>query len=286
MTTSEITIKEALSYSQQLTAVSDSARIDAEVLLSAVLKKDRAYCYTWPEKYLSVEEEAAFKQKIARRLQGEPIAYIVGEKEFWSLTLAVNDSTLIPRPDTELLVERVLAHYADDLPSQQRTMIDLGTGTGALALSLASEKPHWNIIAIDNNPEACALADANRRAHALDNVRVLCSDWLQNLEPQQVDCIVSNPPYIDKNDRHLQQGDVRFEPHSALVAENKGLADIETLSRQAIDYLLPEGWLLVEHGYQQATEVANILRGNGLSNCASYSDLAGQPRVTVGQKRE
>ncbi len=281
---SAITIKQALQYSQSLAEVSDSPRIDVEVLLCAVLKKDRAYCYTWPEKNLSEAEESQFKQLIERRLNGEPIAYIVGEKEFWSLVLSVDESTLIPRPDTELLVESVLSLYEGDPSSANRTMIDLGTGTGAIALAIASEKKHWQVIAADNSQQACALAEKNRQAHTLDNVTVVCSNWLKDVKPQLVDCIVSNPPYIEKTDVHLNQGDVRFEPHSALVAEKNGLADIEMIAEQAIDYLLPSGWLLIEHGYQQAEDVAAVLTKNHFQQCVTIKDLSNQPRVTMGQK--
>jgi len=165
--------------------------------LCAVLKKDRTYCYTWPEKNLSEAEESQYKQLINRRLNGEPIAYIVGKKEFWSLVLSVDESTLIPRPDTELLVEQVLSLYEDDPFSAKRTMIDLGTGTGAIALAIANEKKYWQVIAADNSQQACALAEKNRQAHALDNVTIVCSDWLKEVKPQLVDCIVSNPPYIE-----------------------------------------------------------------------------------------
>jgi len=275
-----LSITAALKYSHLLTPVSESARLDVEVLLSAVLQKDRAYLYTWPEKALSTTEKSLFEHYIERRQQGEPVAYIVGEKEFWSLNLQVNSSTLIPRPETELLVETALEIFADDVP---RTVIDLGTGTGAIALSLAIEKPRWSILAVDVMETACQLAEVNRQKYQLDNVKVLQSDWLSTVEKNTVDLIVSNPPYIEHNDPHLVQGDVRFEPHSALIAENGGLADIERIAQQSTQYLEDQGWLLIEHGYRQGAEVIGILQKQGFTHCFSKQDIAGHDRISQGQ---
>ncbi|ODS22920.1 protein-(glutamine-N5) methyltransferase, release factor-specific [Candidatus Endobugula sertula] len=278
-----LSIADALKRSKLLVSMSDTARLDIEVLLSAVLQKSRAYLYTWPENHLSQAQESLFNHYLQQRQQGQPIAYIVGSQEFWSLTLLVNNSTLIPRPETELLVETVLALFSQDQPGLKRTAIDLGTGTGAIALALATEKKHWQITAIDSVADACALAESNRQQHQLDNVTVLRSDWLQVMGEMAVDVIVSNPPYIDSNDPHLFQGDVRFEPRSALIAADNGLADIVVICQQASQHLLPEGWLLIEHGYQQAEAVSSIFLNNGFMQVETRKDMVGHERITLGQ---
>ncbi|MFT5117697.1 MAG: release factor glutamine methyltransferase [Kiritimatiellia bacterium] len=282
-----LTISAGLKKTHVLERNSDSARLDVEVLLAAALQKDRSYLYTWPEKQLTPTQSNTFVDFLQRREQGEPIAYIVGAKEFWSLSLMVNESTLIPRPETETLVETALALFTEDDALCQRRVIDLGTGTGAIALALASEKSHWDIIAVDNSQAACDLAEKNRQYHQLNNVKVIYSHWLQAiaapLKGPLVDMIVTNPPYIDQNDPHLSQGDVRFEPHSALTAANHGLADIEMIATQSVKQLLPNGWLLIEHGYQQADAVKKILSENDFQQCSTLRDMAGHPRLTIGQ---
>jgi release factor glutamine methyltransferase len=281
--TSPLSVTENIRQYVLLESVSDSARLDTEILLAHALDKNRTYLYTWPEKLLSIEQQQNFDLLMQRRLTGEPIAYIVGEKEFWSLALWVNESTLIPRSDTEVIVETALSLFADDEPKTKRSVVDLGTGTGAIALALASEKPDWDIIAADNSVAACELANSNKQRHQLDNVTVLCSDWLAAIDLCDVDMIVSNPPYIQENDPHLSQGDVRFEPHSALTARNNGLADIETIVQQAGQVLRSSGWLLIEHGYQQSEAVIEILQDHEYALCRTVNDMAGQPRMTMGQ---
>jgi release factor glutamine methyltransferase len=280
---STLTIAEALKQSVALQEVSDSARIDVEVFLAAVLQKDRSYLYTWPEKTLTDAQQIQFMDNLARRTRGEPVAYILGEKEFWSLTLAVDPSTLIPRPDTEILVETALTLFAHDDVSDCRRVIDLGTGTGAIALALASEKPQWQLIAADNNPQACRLAESNRKAHGYEHVSVVCSDWLSAIDEPNIDMIVTNPPYIDEDDPHLMQGDVRFEPLSALGAHNKGLADIEIIAGQAARVLLPNGYFCIEQGYQQAEQVTAVLQACQYHHCFTVNDMSGHPRITIGQ---
>jgi release factor glutamine methyltransferase len=279
----ENSIADNVRQSSLLDAVSDSARLDTEILLAYVLDKNRTYLYTWPEKSLIKEQQDIFDQLMQRRLTGEPIAYIVGEKEFWSLALWVNKSTLIPRPDTEVVVETALSLFAEDTSAVKRKVIDLGTGTGAIALALASEKPHWDIVAADNSLAACELANRNKQRHQLDNVTVLCSDWLAAVDLCNVDMIVSNPPYIEESDPHLSQGDVRFEPHGALTAKNNGLADIEIIAQQARQVLRSSGWLLIEHGYQQSEAVTEIMQDNEYTLCRTVNDMAGQPRMTMGR---
>lgn len=259
---------------------SDSARLDAELLLCEVLSCNRTYLFTWPDKTLSDESLAAFNALVARRAEGEPIAHILGFRQFWTLDLAVTPDTLIPRPDTELLVELAL----DLLPQSPKTVVDLGTGTGAIGLSLASERPQWQVFLLDRFLNAAKLAERNRQSHRIDNARVLCGSWAGALADASLDLIVSNPPYIDKQDPHLNEGDVRFEPHTALVADNHGLADIATITEQAKTRLKVGGVLLFEHGFEQAESVQAILRNNGFERVESHKDLAGQPRATLGFK--
>jgi release factor glutamine methyltransferase len=259
---------------------SESARLDVEVLLAHILGRERSWLYTWPEYELSTSEQSEFDGLLTRRKDGEPVAHLTGEREFWSLTLRVDASTLIPRPDTELLVEAAL----ELCPEEKLRALDLGTGSGAIALALASEKPGWQIIAAEKSPAALALAEDNRRRLGFTNVQILESDWFAQLPPQQFGLIVSNPPYIDAADPHLAQGDVRFEPHSALVAERHGLADIEEIANRAGSFLQDGGWLMVEHGWQQAESVREIFIAAGYRAVESRKDYSGWERITLGRK--
>ncbi|WP_237066299.1 peptide chain release factor N(5)-glutamine methyltransferase [Microbulbifer guangxiensis] len=260
---------------------SDSARLDLEVLLAHVLERPRTWLYTWPEYELSQSEQVQFDELLRRRAAGEPVAHLTGEREFWSLSLQVDASTLIPRPDTELLVETALALC----PVTPQRVLDLGTGTGAIALALASERPAWQVLAAEKSPDALALAERNRVSLGLDNVRVIESDWFAQIPPQSFDLIVSNPPYIDAADPHLGQGDVRFEPRSALVADREGLADIEVIAATAPAFLAPGGCLLVEHGWQQAAAVRAIFADAGLVSIESRRDYGGRERLTLGRSQ-
>ena len=286
-----LSISQCLQLSTELDAISDSARLDIELLLCHILQKNRTYLFTWPDKMLSPEQVEQFLQFFNRRKNGEPIAHILGQREFWSLPLSVNNSTLIPRPDTELLVESVLELFAEDTPKQQRCCLDLGTGTGAIALAIASEKPDWQLMGVDKSLDAIALAEKNRAALQLAHVQMLQSDWFAALPTpdnetgaQQFDVIVSNPPYIDPQDPHLDQGDVRFEPRSALIADNKGLADIELIIQQSWEYLCAQGWLLLEHGYDQGAVVRDLLSARGFMQVETRRDLGGNERVSFGKK--
>ena len=272
-------VKQNLVRSTEL-AGSDSARLDVEVLLSHVLGRPRTWLYTWPEYELSAEEQREFDSLLARRCAGEPVAHLTGEREFWSLSLKVNPSTLIPRPDTELLVETALSLC----PREELRALDLGTGTGAIALALASERPRWQIVAAEKSPDALALAKENRTALGFANVELVQSDWFSAIAPQTFDLIISNPPYIDAADPHLVEGDVRFEPRSALVAGREGFADIDQIAQGATSYLRAGGWLLVEHGWQQAAAVREIFAAAGLKNIESRKDYSGWERITLGQK--
>lgn len=271
-------VKENLQRAPELID-SHSPRLDLEVLLCHVLGKTRAWLYTWPEHELDDEQQLVLNQLVRRRIAGEPVAHLTGSREFWSLPLKVNRSTLIPRPDTEVLVETVL----ELCPQQELRALDLGTGTGAIALALATERPRWQIVAVDKMPAAVALAQDNRRHLDLRNVQVLRSDWFAQVPAQQFDLIVSNPPYIDAQDPHLREGDVRFEPRSALVADEQGLADIRRIAADARPFLAAGGLLVVEHGWQQAKAVRRIFTEVGFSDVETRLDYAGNERLTLGR---
>ncbi len=277
------TIAQALAQAARLTAVSDSARLDAELLLLQVLEKPRSFLYTWPERRLSAPQQRLYESLLQRRLSGEPVAHILGYREFWTLSLEVDSSTLIPRPDTERLVELALQRLADG----RCRVADLGTGSGAIALALASERPRWQVYGVEKVAAALALAERNRQRLGIDNVRMLQGSWCDPLLTQALgplDMIVSNPPYIDAADPHLQQGDVRFEPRSALVSEQAGMADIERIAEQAVQCLRPGGWLLLEHGYEQGLRVRECLLKHGYTELETSTDLGGRERVTQGRR--
>ncbi|MEZ8859110.1 peptide chain release factor N(5)-glutamine methyltransferase [Vibrio sp. 10N.247.311.51] len=259
-----------------------SPSIDAAVLLCHALDKPRSYLLTWPEKHLTSEQESEFNALLKRRLTGEPVAYIIGEREFWSLLLKVSPSTLIPRPDTERLVEVAL----DKTYGKQGAILDLGTGTGAIALALASEMPNRQVTGIDLRPEAQQLATENAQRLNITNASFLHGCWFEPLSSEEAvkfSLIVSNPPYIEKNDPHLSQGDVRFEPITALVAEEKGLADIRYISENARGFLENEGWLAFEHGYDQGLAVREIMQALGYLDVVTEKDYGGNDRVTLGR---
>ncbi len=257
---------------------SSSARLDAELLLAHVLGKPRSYLRTWPEKTPSDEQQQRFAELLQRRRAGEPVAYLLGHQGFWSLDLEVAPHTLIPRPDTELLVESALAL----LPASPLAALDLGTGTGAIALALACERPAWQLTGVDRIDEAVALAERNRQRLQLGNVEFLSSHWFSALTGRRYGLILSNPPYIPAQDRHLSEGDVRFEPTSALVAGQDGLDDIRLIIAQAPHFLEPGGWLLLEHGFDQALAVRELLDAAGFAEVHSRRDLAGHERISLG----
>lgn len=258
---------------------SPTARLDAELLLAAALGKSRSYLHTWPEKIVSSEAALTFAEYLLRRRAGEPVAYILGQQGFWNLDLEVAPHTLIPRPDTELLVETALAL----LPATPAKVLDLGTGSGAIALALASERAAWHVTAVDRVLEAVALAERNRQRLQLDNVNVFTSHWFSALDDQRFDLIISNPPYIAAGDVHLAQGDVRFEPESALVAGADGLDDIRQISTASAQHLNAGGWLMLEHGYDQAAAVRQLLQDAGFAEVESRTDLGGHERITLGR---
>ncbi|WGC23094.1 peptide chain release factor N(5)-glutamine methyltransferase [Enterobacter ludwigii] len=260
-------------------SASESPKRDAEILLEFVTGKVRTYLLAFGETQLSAEQEAQLATLLARRKTGEPVAHLVGEREFWSLPLYVSPATLIPRPDTECLVEQALSR----LPTQACRILDLGTGTGAIALALASERPDCEVTAVDVMPDAVALAQRNVARLGFPNVTVLQSSWFSALDNRTFGMIVSNPPYIDEHDPHLTQGDVRFEPLTALVAANEGLADIVHIVTTSRQHLLPGGWLLVEHGWTQGDAVRDVFIAAGYRAVETCRDYGGNDRLTLGQ---
>ncbi len=257
---------------------SDSAALDAELLLAHTLGKPRSWLRGFADELLSAEALKDFQSLCERRRQGEPVAHILGQREFWSLPLKVTPDTLIPRPETELLVELAIAKISDEA-----TVADLGTGSGAVALAIASERPSATVFATDKSGAALRVANENARQLQLKNIRFFQGSWCDALQPRQHDVIVSNPPYIDASDEHLRQGDVRFEPDSALVAAENGLADLRTIATQARSYLAPGGWLLLEHGWQQRALVVQLLQELGYAKVSTAADLTGNDRVTLSQ---
>ncbi|MGL5709207.1 MAG: peptide chain release factor N(5)-glutamine methyltransferase [Aeromonas sp.] len=272
-------IQQARAHIMTVLAEGESPRADADVLLCHLLDCRRSYLMTWPERELDAAQQATLQEWLARRLNGEPIAHLVGEREFWSLPLKVSPATLIPRPDTEVLVEQALAK----IPQGPCAVLDLGTGTGAIALAIKSERPELDVWAVDRMADAAALARENSAALGLP-IEVRDGSWFAPLDEQapRFAVIVSNPPYIDGADPHLEQGDVRFEPRSALVADDAGLADIRHIATHAPAYLLPDGWLLLEHGWDQGGAVRQLLRDSGYREVATVRDYGDNDRVTLG----
>mgnify|MGYP000432703727 CR=1 FL=1 len=265
---------------------SPSPRLDADVLLGHVLGVDRTWLYTWGDRQAAPLARARFEALLAARAQGQPVAYLTGEREFWGLRLATSPATLIPRPDTERLVAVAL----ELATARQGRLLDLGTGTGAIALAFASERPGWAVTGIDLAEQAVALARANAERLGIGNATFQAGDWFTPLTAQHAaepfDLIVSNPPYIDAGDPHLGQGDVRFEPRSALVADAAGLADLQHLVDAARAHLAPGGWLLLEHGHDQAAAVRHALATAGYVEVATHGDYGGRDRVSLGRRVE
>jgi release factor glutamine methyltransferase len=259
---------------------SPTARLDVELLLAAALGKPRSFLHTWPERIVSSEAALAFAGYLQRRRTGEPVAYILGQQGFWKLDLEVAPHTLIPRPETEMLVEAALELLPSFAPT---TVLDLGTGTGAIALALANERPAWQVTAVDRVLEAVALAERNRQRLQLNNAKVLSSHWFSAVQDERFDLIISNPPYIAAQDPHLQSGDVRFEPDSALVAGSDGLDDLRLIVEQAPAHLNADGWLLLEHGHDQGSAVRELFSRAGFEKIQTRRDLGDHERITFGR---
>lgn len=270
-------IAESLRYGQKILANSENS-VDSEVLLCHVLDCQTSYLYTWPDKVLSKTQQTEFTKLIEQRKQGHPVAHLTGQRGFWSLDLTVTADTLIPRPDTELLVTLALEKLKPDM-----LVADLGTGSGAIALSLAYEKPTATVLASDFSVPALKVAKQNADQHTISNVAFWQGSWLAAIADNMLDMVISNPPYIEQDDSHLTQGDVRFEPMSALVSGEDGLDDIRLIVNQAQRCLKSSGWLLLEHGYHQAEQVQQLLSDAGFTDITSRQDFGGNDRVVMGQ---
>ncbi len=281
---SHSTLQQALQQArQQLAALPGAApRLEAEVLLSFSLGRPRSHLYAWPERPLEADRQAHFSTLVARRIGGEPIAYITGQREFWSLDLRVTPETLIPRPESELLVELALTLIPPDRPLN---IADLGTGSGAIAAAIASERPGCTLFATDISDAALRIARENFDRLGLARVQTRHGHWCEALPRNpSLDLIVSNPPYIPDSDPHLTQGDLPWEPRSALASGHDGLDDLRCITGQAATYLPPGGWLLLEHGCHQGTAVRRLLTAAGFQAVATHRDLSGQERVSKGRR--
>ena len=274
-----VTIEQFIQQATMTLNASPSARLDVEVLMMHVTGLTRTALITCAGDALATQHEAPLHTLLARRARGEPVAYLTGRREFWSLELSVTPDVLIPRPETELLVEQALVRIPKDVPW---TIADLGTGSGAVALALAKERPRCHLIASDLSTAALAIARANARHLGIANVEFRPGEWLVPFTGEQLDMIVSNPPYIAEQDPHLTQGDVRFEPHTALVAGTDGLDAIRRIAASAAAHLKPGGWLLLEHGYDQAAAVRALLQTHDYVTVTSCRDMAGHERVSSG----
>lgn len=260
---------------------SDTPRIDAEVLMLHVLQKPLAWLIAYGDTIACASHIKLFHTLVEQRQQGQPIAYLVGHKEFWSLSLKVTPDVLIPRPDTETLVEQalILLHQCE-----QPNILDLGTGSGAIALALAKELPSATVVASDTSAAALAIAQENASSSGISNITFVQSDWFAQVGSQVFNLITSNPPYIETNDPHLSQGDLRFEPSSALVSQGDGLNDLRIIIQQAAHYLSADGHLIVEHGYNQFAQVSALFEDAGFGGIQQHKDLNDLLRCTAGKK--
>lgn len=263
----------------QLSKTSPSPRIDTEVLLCFSMNKSRTFLMAYPEIQIGEQTQETFQELVRKRQAGWPIAYLTQSREFWSLPLYVTEDTLIPRPETELLVEIILEKLKD-IPSAR--VLELGTGSGAIALAIASEKPNWQIQAVDISSRALQVAKKNAENLNIKNIRFSQSNWFDNINKQTFDAIVSNPPYIAEDDSHLSQGDVTFEPITALTSGKTGLEDIETITSESKCFLNKNGLLLLEHGYDQKEHVHQIFTEKGFQSIECKKDYQGNDRISYG----
>ena len=274
------TVSELLLKAEQSINSSESARLDAEILFCDVMQFKRCRIYSHPEQVVSDDKSALFQSLIEQRQQGRPIAHITGKKEFWSLELAISEDTLIPRPETELLVETALQM----IPGNEAfNILDLGTGSGAIAIAIASERPNCKIVATDINKNALTMAKKNAETYQLQNIQFCRSNWYLDIPLQIFDLIMSNPPYIRQDDEHLSQGDVQFEPELALVAGADGMQAINMILENANRYLASNASLLIEHGYDQKQLVQEAFLKHDFRQLKTFQDLSGQDRITRGQ---
>lgn len=278
--TQDLTLGKALASGiARLQGASESPKQDVEVLLCEVLQCTRTRLFTAAESPLSAEQYQRFCDYVGQRETGKPVSYIIGHQDFWSLSLEVDESTLIPRPETELLVEQVLS-----LPlSNDCRVLDLGTGSGAIALAIAKERPNWQVVGSDRIAQAVDLATRNKHRNAINNVEFLVSSWFEAFHKKQFDVVVSNPPYVETNSEYLTKGDLRFEPMSALASGGDGLDDIRTIVAQSPDYLAKHGWLLLEHGFEQGKAIRQLFKDAGFNKVDTMQDYASLDRITLGQ---
>lgn len=275
------TVKNCLeSCSGQLADRSDSPRLDAEILLARVLGKDRAFLFANPEAVLTGNQADELDQLIAERAAGKPVAHLTGRREFWSLELRITPAVLVPRPETELLVEQALRH----IPAKADfRLADLGCGSGAIAIAIASERPLAEITATDISPAALEIARQNAQSHGQEQISFIACDWLEKLGTERFNMLVSNPPYVATGEPELTDRELEYEPPDALYSGADGLDDIRRIIATAPDSLTDKGWLLLEHGFDQAAEINKLMTTAGFAKIECYKDLAGQDRVTAGQ---
>ncbi len=279
MKVAEILAQDSRKLQQALGLDPRESRLEVQILLCHALGVVRSWLIGHDRDALAESAAQSYTDLLTRRLAGEPIAYIVGCREFFGLEFKTTSAVLIPRPETELLVELALARIPENRPCK---VLDLGTGSGAIAISIARSRPLAEVTALDQSQEALAVARDNAARLEAPNLRLLHSDWFDALDAEIFDLIVSNPPYVAAADPHLKHGDVRFEPPSALASGADGLDDIRRIAAAAPQYLMPGGWLLFEHGYNQGESCREILRRQGFSGVESIRDLAGLERVSMG----
>jgi len=263
----------------KLATISDSAWLDAEILLCHCLDKPRTFLRAWPEKALNDAQLNLYQKLIWQRQQGVPVAYLTGSREFWSRDFKVSKDVLIPRPDTELLIELSLKLMVD---KQSIKLIDLGTGSGIIAITLAAENPFALVTATDISTNALKIARHNAKMHHINNICFKQSSWFSDIDDNNFDLVISNPPYIAANDPHLQQENIQHEPQKALISPEQGLQDIRIIANQARRHLNPKGHLLIEHGYNQQADVQAIFKSFNYQQIFTHTDLSGNPRVTTG----
>lgn len=276
------TVTELILKAEQSINSSESARLDAEILFCDVMHLNRTRIYSHPDQVVPDDKLALFKSLIEQRQHGHPIAHLTGKKEFWSLEFAINEDTLIPRPETELLVETALQIIPENAAFN---ILDLGTGSGAIAIAIASERPNCTIVATDINTNTLAMAKKNAEAHQLQNIQFYLSNWYQNISSQEFNLIVSNPPYIRQDDENLSLGDVRFESELALVAGIDGMQAINIILEKAKHYLASDAYLLIEHGYDQRSLVQGAFLKHNFKQLKTFQDLSGQDRMTMGNNQ-